>query len=74
MMLKSISLIAGVVVSVILLMIVTSLIFTIPLYFLWNWIAPLVFGLPKLTLIQTWGLGILFGLLFKTNTNVKSKG
>lgn len=38
---------------------------------LWNWLMPMIFGLPVLTFWQAWGLWILLGLiggLFKSST------
>ena len=36
---------------------------SIPLCLLWNWLMPFIFGLPKLNLLQTFGLSILISLL-----------
>ena len=36
----------------------------IPIYFLWNWLMPVLFGLPKITIFQAFGLWI-FVWLFK---------
>ena len=36
---------------------------SIPLCLLWNWLMPHIFGLPTLTLIETFGLSILISLL-----------
>lgn len=38
----------------------------IPLWLLWNWLCPELFGLPCINLWQSFGLLILFGLLFKS--------
>ena len=38
---------------------------------LWNWLMPIIFLLPKVTFWQSWGLVILFGLLFRSNINYK---
>ena len=59
------------VVSPVLVMILTGvtvffavgLVLSIPLCLLWNWLMPIIFGLPKLTLLQTFGLSILISLL-----------
>ena len=48
---------------------------------LWNWLMPFIFGLPKLTLLQTFGLSILVSWLSprkigfgkKQNVNQSSK-
>jgi hypothetical protein len=42
---------------------VVGMILSIPLCLLWNWLMPFIFGLPKLTLLQTFGLSILVSLL-----------
>jgi len=40
-----------------------GMILSIPLCLLWNWLMPFIFGLPKLTLLQTFGLSVLISLL-----------
>ena len=42
---------------------VVGMILRIPLCLLWNWLMPFIFGLPKLSLLQTFGLSILISLL-----------
>ena len=42
---------------------VVGLVLSIPLCLLWNWLMPFIFGLPKLNLLQTFGLSILISLL-----------
>ena len=42
---------------------VVGMILSIPLCLLWNWLMPFIFGLPKLSLLQTFGLSILISLL-----------
>ena len=42
---------------------VIGLLLSIPLCLLWNWLMPFIFGLPKLNLIQTFGLSLLISLL-----------
>ena len=44
-----------------------SIILAVPVWLLWNWLIPLIFGVTKLTLIQAWGLTFLCGLLFKSS-------
>ncbi len=43
-----------------------------PVMWLWNWLMPVIFGLPKIGLLQTLGLLVLSGLLFHTGVRVKS--
>ena len=59
------------VVSPVLVMILTGvvvfftvgLVLSIPLCLLWNWLMPYIFGLPKLNILQTFGLSVLISLL-----------
>jgi hypothetical protein len=38
---------------------------TPPTYWLWNWLCPVLFGLPQITIWQAMGLLTLSGLLFR---------
>ena len=40
-----------------------GIVLSIPLCLLWNWLMPFIFGLPKLNLLQTFGLSLLISLL-----------
>ena len=40
-----------------------GLLLSIPLCLLWNWLMPYIFGLPKLNILQTFGLSVLISLL-----------
>lgn len=42
-----------------------SVVLAVPVWLLWNWLMPIVFGLTKVTLIQAWGLAFLSALLIK---------
>ena len=42
---------------------IVGMVLSIPLCLLWNWLMPFIFGLPKLSLLQTFGLSILISLL-----------
>jgi hypothetical protein len=45
-----------------------------PLWLLWNWLMPLIFGLPHITFWQAVGLNLLSSILFKNSiTTHKSK-
>lgn len=41
----------------------------IPLYFLWNWLMPALFGLKTVTFLQAIGLIFLTSILFKSSTS-----
>jgi membrane protein required for beta-lactamase induction len=43
-----------------------------PLMLLWNWLMPVIFGLPEITFWQAIGLNLLSTILFKSTT-IKSK-
>lgn len=44
-----------------------SVLFSLPVMWLWNWLMPVIFGLKTITMWQAWGLNVLCGLLFKSN-------
>ena len=48
----------------ILLLTVWSLILAWPMQLLWNWLAPSIFGLGKITILQAFGFKLLLGLIF----------
>jgi hypothetical protein len=52
--------------------IVTALIVGIVVMLLWNWLMPVIFGLPVITYWQGWGLTFLSGVLFKNSSTSKS--
>ena len=58
---------AGIVIVILAIFIyaIGSLIIAIPLYFLWNWLMPTIFGTKIITFLQAWGLSFLTSLLFK---------
>ena len=47
----------------ILVFLLVGLFLSIPLCLLWNWLMPFIFGLPKLNLLQTFGLSVMISLL-----------
>lgn len=44
-----------------------SLLVGLPVMFIWNWIMPVLFGLPLITFWQSVGLYLLASVLFKSN-------
>lgn len=48
---------------------ISGLLITIPVYYLWNWLMPELFGLTKITFLQAYGLILLCSFLFKSNNN-----
>lgn len=44
-----------------------ALIAAIPVYFLWNWLMPTIFGLDSISYFQAWGMFWLASLLFKSS-------
>lgn len=51
----------------ILISLIVIVICTWPVQLLWNWLMPLIFGLPKITLVQAFGVMFLSNILFKNN-------
>ena len=49
------------------------LILGLPLMLLWNWLMPMLFGMPYLTFWQAVGLNILSTILFKSTTTTTNK-
>ncbi len=49
-----------------------SVVLSIPVLLLWNWLMPTIFGITKITLGQAWGISLLCGLLFGQNSSEKS--
>lgn len=45
----------------------------IPVYFLWNWLMPYLFGLPVINFWQAFGLSWLCACLFKSPSPSTSK-
>lgn len=56
---------------------VTSLFIAIPVFFLWNWLMPSIFGIKLITFWQAYGItllsGLLFGRLYNTKTTTEEK-
>ena len=50
-----------------------SCLYALPILLLWNWLMPAIFGLSKITFLQSLGISILSGMLFKSNVTTKSE-
>lgn len=64
--------VGGMILGVIALVIGLAVILTIPVYYLWNWLCPDLFNLPRVTFAQAWGLLVLCGFLFKSSSSSNS--
>lgn len=53
--------------SAVSVMVAIAAIMSLPVMLLWDWLMPVIFGLPKITWLQAWGLMFLCGLLFKND-------
>lgn len=60
------------IIVLIVLTISNFVLFTLPLMWLWNWLMPMIFGLPVITFWQSFGIIIISNLLFKS-INVNNK-
>lgn len=57
--------------GIIALIFILSVIIAFPTMLLWNWLMPVIFGLPKVTFLQAFGINLLSNVLFK-NTSTKT--
>ena len=48
----------------IIMMVLWSLVFTWPFQLLWNWLAPAIWGLGRISFFQAFGLKLLLALVF----------
>ena len=56
-------------------LIVVTLILTLPIYWLWNWLMPELFGLQAITFWQALGVALLSSCLFKSaSSGSKARG
>lgn len=53
------------------LLAVVGVLIAFPLMLLWNWLMPVIFGLPVITFWQALGLYMLAGVLVKSNASSK---
>lgn len=58
-----------IIISALLLVAAISLLAAMPVYFLWNWLMPDIFGLKQITYYQAVGLLMLTGIFFKSSTS-----
>lgn len=42
-----------------------GLLLSFPVMWLWNWLMPHLFGLPRIGVLEAWGLQALCGILFQ---------
>jgi hypothetical protein len=53
------------------LIILAAILFTLPLQLLWNWLIPDIFNLRYITFGEAFGLNMLAGILFRTSVSIK---
>ncbi len=51
------------------ILMVFVLLLTLPVWLLWNWLMPVIFGLPEVSIAQAFGLMLLASILFKSSSN-----
>lgn len=54
---------------IIVMLAVVAAVLAIPVWLLWNWLMPIIFGVTKITIIQSWGISWLCSLLFGGSSN-----
>ena len=55
-------------VGFVVLMILLAVLFALPTMLLWNWLMPMLFHVPAITLVQAWGVNALCAILFKSSS------
>jgi hypothetical protein len=63
----------GGILAIVAVVCLACLILGLPLMLLWNWLMPMLFGMPYLTFWQAVGLNILSTILFKSTTTTTNK-
>lgn len=53
--------------------IIISVLFSLPIMWLWNGLMPELFKLPEISFLQAIGLNLLCSFLFKSNYTLQSK-
>jgi len=48
---------------------IVSVLAAVPMYWLWNWLMPVLFSLTTITFWQAWGLVFLTAILFKSTNS-----
>lgn len=51
--------------------VIVGVISAIPVYFLWNWLMPELFQLTEITFVQSIGICVLCGFLFRSSGTKK---
>jgi hypothetical protein len=59
------------IVGILLVIFMFALIAAIPMWLLWNWLMPAIFGLPTISLLQALGLNLLAGIIFKSSSKAE---
>ena len=54
------------------IILVIASILALPLKWLWNWLMPILFELPKITFWQALGISMLSSILFKSSNSTKN--
>ena len=49
-----------------------AVVMSLPVWLLWNWLMPAIFGLKQITWLQALGLLLLSGCLFRSSNSSKS--
>jgi hypothetical protein len=55
------------------LLVIIGVVTALPFWALWNWLAPDIFSLPRITLLQGFGLILLVGILFGDSIKIEKR-
>lgn len=57
------------IITLINVLIINLIFLGLPIMFLWNWLMPLIFNLPKITFFQSCGLYIMLWILIPSSSS-----
>lgn len=60
-------------VGVVVLLAIIAVLISVPVWLLWNWLMPEIFGLKTISWLQALGLSLLSSMLFKSSSSSSSK-
>jgi len=63
----------GEILGIVAIICLACLLLGLPLMLLWNWLMPILFGMPYITFWQAVGLNILSTILFKSTSTTTNK-
>lgn len=57
--------------TVILIFCLIVICMSVPVFYLWNWLMPIIFGIKEITIWEALGINLLCSILFKSGFSTK---